>query len=153
MCVSLFLLSSHELWHYTVSISLPQDICLSQALNEINLDLTRFNQMRNPPSDRPHEGKGSDAFSSVSWQQDDPVLLMEQGRGCPLVGKHSQKCSHVDRCFGSPSTFRSNEGSLGSTGSDYNWLTQRGHETLIWQHHSEVVWIGHQSLRCFRWKK
>lgn len=77
-----------------VTISLLQKIGLSRAvceckINEINLDLTRFNQMRNPPSDSTHEGKGSEVFSSVSWQQDDPALLMELGRGCPLLGKHS----------------------------------------------------------------
>lgn len=58
--------------------------------SHIVYSLTAFNQwgVRNPPSNRQHEAERSKIFSSVSWQQDDPVLLTEQSCGCPSVGKH-----------------------------------------------------------------
>lgn len=58
--------------------------------------------MWNSPGNR--QAKTSKAFSSVSWQQDDPVPLKEQSPSA-LAGKHSwPKCFPLEDCFVTPST-------------------------------------------------
>lgn len=114
----------------------------------ISLPAPSWGRMRKPSqcsgNMRP-KGREKKTFWSVSWQQDDPVPLNEQSRGwrgvSHWVGKHGLTrmfpCGRAALWVPGRS-LRSNEGSLGSRGKNYNWWTDRGQET-IWQLCGEVV--------------